>query len=257
MNTNFISKIVFQLQESAQKYGLNLKTQIILMLAPVVVILIQGIAFLNPYGRKASLWLLQENYPIEFLSFVIFLASGFYGLRLAVQARNQGEAKQTVGFYTLFSLILIFIGLEEAAWGQWLFGFEVPQTWQEINMQGDLTLHNLPGLQGNTELMRIGFGLGGLAGIWLIKFPYFKKIGSPALLWPWFVVIASHATLDYVNDFFVFHSYYDFLVGRSAELIELLIAICAFLYLYLNKRRFFALNPLENKEENNVKKSLR
>ena len=139
--------------------------------------------------------------------------------------------------YLIFSIFLFFIAMEEIAWGQWFFHFETPEEWAKINKQGETTLHNLEGIQGNSEILRIIFGVGGLIGIILNRFPEFKNISVPKILILWFLIIIFHGVIDFYADIVKINGSIDFALQESSELIELLIAGSAFLYLWLNKKR--------------------
>jgi hypothetical protein len=127
--------------------------------------------------------------------------------------------------------------MEEVAWGQRWFGFETPEALREINMQHEVTLHNIRGLHGWSDLMRLAFGLGGLVGIFLWRFPRMRSVAVAPVLWSWFLVISIHAAIDTYNDFAPISRRIDFALQRSSEVIELLIGAAALLYAGLHARR--------------------
>ena len=161
--------------------------------------------------------MLKENHPIEVLTAAIFAISGVIGLKLARNARRCGEESFVYCFYTIFSIGLLFIAMEEIAWGQWLFGFETPKAWEAINQQGETTIHNIYGLSGHSEIWRLIIGVGGISGIWLSVYPPFQKIGVPAILFPWFIIISAHAFIDVYNDFIPIQKQFDDYVMRTDE----------------------------------------
>lgn len=230
------SRIEEAIQHSKATYAIRSQTAKAIIIAPILIILLQSAALLYPAIRKWGLWMLQENHPVELLTFVIFLAGGALGIRLAIKTKKSGEPLIVYGFYSIFAAALIFIGIEEIAWGQWLLGFDTPEAYRQINQQQETTIHNLRGLQGHSELLRLTYGIGGLIGIYLAKFPIFQKIAAPALLLPWFIIISAHASIDTFNDVIPIEPQFDFFMQKTSELIELLIAISASLYLYLNTR---------------------
>ena len=130
--------------------------------------------------------------------------------------------------------------MEEIAWGQQYFGFDTPTAWRSINVQGETTLHNIAHIHGRTEIFRLIFGLGGLVGVWLSFHPHFQKIGAPAILLPWFVVITLHAAVDVYNDIFPIEELFDYCIIMTSELVELLITISGFLYIILNSKMLSA-----------------
>ncbi len=202
--------------------------------APLVMMALFAVFLMNPATRPTALWMLKENHPIEVLTFAIALIAGILGLALAWRLSNQGEKVLVFGFYAVFSLALIFLAMEEIAWGQQFLGFASPESWRAINVQGETTLHNIAGIQGRSEIFRLVFGLGGLAGVWLSFRPRFRKIGSPIVLLPWFAVIALHAGVDTYNDFYPIAQRFDYLIQRTSELVEMQIAFSGLLYILLN-----------------------
>lgn len=205
-------------------------------LAPLVIMALCAALLMDPATRPATLWMLKENHPIEVLTFAIALIAGVLGLALAWRANKQGEKALVFGFYAVFSLALIFVAMEEAAWGQQFFGFASPEFWAAINMQGETTLHNIAGVQGRSEIFRLVFGIGGLIGVWLSFYPKLRKIGAPIVLFSWFAVITLHAGIDTYNDFFPIAQQFDYLIQRTSELVEMLIAFSGLLYIALNAR---------------------
>ena len=68
------------------------------------------------------------------------------------------------------------------------------------------------------------------------RFPKFRAIATPLVLWPWFAVMAGHGVLDVLNDLGVFSDAIDFGIKRASELIEMMIGVTATMYMWLNRR---------------------
>ena len=233
MVTNSLRAPAAAIGPSKATTGIHAGVNNAILVSPVLMMSL-GAAFLfHPATRGAMLWLLKENHPVELLTFAAAMTGGILGLRLARRSRKQGEKALVFGFYALFSAALIIVGLEEAAWGQQFFGFDVPAAWRSINVQDEATLHNITGVQGRTEIFRLIFGLGGLVGVWLSSRPHIQRIGAPMILAPWFAVITLHAGVDVYNDFFPITKLFDFYMQRTSELNEMLIAVSGFLYIVL------------------------
>jgi hypothetical protein len=76
-----------------------------------------------------------EDGFFEYLTAILFFLASILMLALAVQKRNWW-------FAGLF--ILLFVGAgEEISWGQRLLGIETPEELKNVNVQGEITLHNL------------------------------------------------------------------------------------------------------------------
>jgi hypothetical protein len=238
MMRRLFSNIITALNASEETYNIRPHTKNAIISAPFIIIVFQAFFLFYPATREFGLWMLRENHPIELLTFAFFVIGGIFGFSLAFKASKSGETKMVYGFYALFSMGLILVAMEEIAWGQWFFGFDTPEAWKLINLQGETTLHNISGLQGHSEIFRLIFGVGGLIGIALSFYPYFQKIGVPMLLLSWFIIITLHASVDLFNDYVVIQKHFDRGIQITSELIELFIAISAFLYVTLNARLF-------------------
>ncbi len=62
-------------------------------------------------------------------------------LFLAVALKRRVLAHRLLFF--VLGMACVVLGGEEASWGQRIFGFETPDSWRQINVQGELTIHNL------------------------------------------------------------------------------------------------------------------
>ena len=210
----------------------------VLLFAPFVALGASFLLLLGKGTRPAMLWMLRENHPVEVATFALSFAGSLAGLRLARTLRERGEKLLVYGFYAVFSLGLFAIAMEEIAWGQKLLGFQTPAWLKPINRQGETTLHNIGALQGRSEWLRLVFGLAGIAGVLVSRRPRLARIAAPAILLPWFLLITAHAAVDAYNDVFPIQDWFDFTMQRTSEVVELLIAAAALLYVLLNSRRF-------------------
>jgi hypothetical protein len=204
------------------------------MALPAVAMAWMLLLLADPDTQPGARWILEENHPIEVLTFVFLLAGGVLGLLLARRARRLALPTAVSGFYLVFALGLLVAGMEEIAWGQQFLGFETPAVIGHLNRQHETTLHNMPGMHGRTELLRIAFGLGGLIGVFACP-RRLARLAAPHVLWPWFAVILIHASGDYYGDFRHFNRGVDFAVKRTSELVELLIGVAGFLYVLFQR----------------------
>jgi hypothetical protein len=223
-------------RDSAGGFNLSPVEQRYIRLAPWIIAGTQAIGIALPASRKLALWLLLENHPVEMLTFVALIFGGLYGLALAWKSRQAGEPILYPLFFLVFSVVLILIGMEEISWGQQFLHFQTPEAWGHMNSQGETNLHNLRGLQGHSEYMRLAFGLAGLVGILLGRVKLFRPIATPTLLFPWFLIISIHAAVDAYNDFYPIQEQFDYYMQRTSELVECMIGLAAFLYIWLHVR---------------------
>lgn len=209
----------------------------VIVVFPFAIFMLVGFLLVVPFTRQSAIWLLQENHPIEILSVIFLLVGSLRGAMLALRVYGHGETTLCVGFYLAFALGLLFTAMEEVAWGQKVINFETPSVWKELNAQGEMTLHNVHGLQGRSEIFRLTFGLGGLIGVWVARKPALRKIAAPGMLLSWFLVISGHSIVDMFNDVVPVQKDFDAAIYRLSELIEMLIGMAGFLYVELNARR--------------------
>ena len=242
--TGTISRISSFPEKNGQAYRIRLPAVNVIVFAPLVIIISAFIVWGMPNTRRFTRWILQENHPVEILTFLSLFAAGFMGLQLAWMARQRGKGILIAGFYALFSVGLLFVAMEEISWGQWFFGFDTPSAIRAVNRQRELNLHNIPGFHAPFEILRVAFGVGGLIGVWFFFLPRTRDIGAPAILSLWFVIIAMLAALDLHNYYvplqrFSYRGDSVFVIAaRMVEVLELLIGLSAFLYMWLNGRKF-------------------
>jgi hypothetical protein len=152
-------------EEASPASHLRSSTRKAIILAPVVLVVLTAFSMAIPRIRAVAFWFLQENHPVELLTFAFLLGGGILGILVALKTKRSGGKSLVSVFYALFSTALILIAMEEVAWGQTFFGFETPTAWQSGNLQNETTLHNVVGLQGHSELFRLAYGLGTAVGI--------------------------------------------------------------------------------------------
>ena len=214
-------------------YNLSRKQLIAIFISPVIITLFVAILIIIPSSKSFGYWLLKENNPIEMLTFLVFFVSGIYGLFMVKKNKAYLGLLFTI-FYTFFSIVLILIAMEEIAWGQWFFHFDTPKEWQDLNVQGETTLHNLTQIQGKNDVLRFIYGMGGLIGMLLGKISFYKKVSVPNVLILWFIIITIYAGLDIITDYIKLREGIMRAIYAITEVIELLIAGSSFLYLWLN-----------------------
>jgi hypothetical protein len=187
--------------------------------------------------RRAMLWMLDEDHPIETATALLFVVAAVMAAVLTRKLRRRSVARWVPKFYGVFAILHFLAALEEISWGQRLIGFETPAALRAINGQGETTLHNVGVFQGRSEWTRLGFGVIGLAAIKLRSRPGWSAIQVPSWLGPWFLTIALHATVDACNDIWTIEQRFDYAVDRTSEVIELLMSVVVVLYLFSSARR--------------------
>ncbi len=188
--------------------------------------------YLLPLSRHLAQWLMREDLIVEDITFLGLMAACIIGVVLTYRVRRSGEPRLTWILLGLFAIGLFVVAMEEISWGQWVFFFKTPGTWKHLNRQGETNLHNLPGLWGHSEYLRLIFAAGGLAGVWAGIFPGLRKLATPRVLLGPFAVITTYVVLDMVDDLFhapwVFTSF-----SALSEWDEMLIGLAALAYMLI------------------------
>lgn len=233
-----VSGMTSQVEATEEAYGLSTTVAVTIAAAPAVLTFLYALLLTLRVTRPLAEQLLGENYPVEIVTFLAMLGAGVLGLRLAWAARGQAEGRLVSGFYLVFSCGILLTAMEEISWGQAFVGFGTPAFLKALNAQGESNFHNIHGLQGGAEVFRGVYGLGGIVGVWLCYRPRFRKVGSPLILLPWFLIVALFAALDFCIEHFHVHSSLAWLILTLAEVMELLVGISALLFIWLNARMF-------------------
>jgi len=238
-------RIFSVLRSEADAYGLRYSSTAAIAIIPFFLIAIFMILGTYQCTRPAVLWTLRENRPVELLTFIILVISSVRGFIVVRQMKTDGESRYSITFIWIFSFLLFLIAMEEVAWGQWLFGFESPDFFQRFNKQGETTLHNIGFLQGHSEFFRFAFGVSGIIGMTFLASPKFRKLAVPLLVLPYILIITVLSGIDLYGDFFILPELVDRGTARLSEVVELLIATSAFLYLSLKSRSLVPGSKLE------------
>jgi len=87
--------------------------------------------------------------------------------------KQGGDVKKTVkhGFFIILLLTLV-VAFEEISWGQRIFGIATPDCIKQINVQNEITLHNLLPFQRYRHWLLILFGCIGFVLIYLKTYTY-------------------------------------------------------------------------------------
>ncbi len=225
-----------QIQRARAYYQISKPVVYSILLAPIVIIIFYTIYLTLPATRAAAIQSLDEYYPVEIITFVSMFLIGVYGINLGIGAIKRREPAYIAGFYILFALALLFIGLEEISWGQTFLRVDSPFKIEGRNVQGEFNFHNLSGLHGRSEILHVAFGVGGLVGIWLFARKILWKIAVPPILWTWFGLISVFSTLDLIQDYVYIYQKLNTYTNLLSEVIEMLIGVGGLLYVWLNFR---------------------
>ena len=200
------------------------------------------LAFLNP---SLAIALTEEDNIIQWLQFIFLLATAFYCLRVYRIYSIYQEKKLIANAFLIFLILTLLLALEEISWGQRIFDIATPDFIKQVNIQHEITLHNLSYFQRVRHWLLILFGGVGLILIYQRATIYkinaqLTTLSPPAFFSIAFLLILVCGTTleiaylikylipgDIANDV-------RFWAGRFSEIGEIGVAITAFSYA-LNK----------------------
>jgi hypothetical protein len=147
--------------------------------------------------------LMREDGVVEYSECVAYLAAAWVAAKVARGLLRRPDRPLGV-LWTGLTVALVLVGFEEISWGQRLFGVQTPELLAS-NVQGEMSLHNLPWAQHCLHVSYIAVGsFGGLA--WALvpargsaRFrEYVRWIVPPrALLWYFLPVAVFYALFTF------------------------------------------------------------
>jgi hypothetical protein len=206
-----------------------------------LVVLVATLAFhalyVLPATRRIASKLMQEDQVVETVTFLALLLASVLGVGLALRCRREGQPRFVWVFFLSFAIGLFFVAMEEVSWGQWIFFFKTPDSLRGLNRQGETNLHNLGGLQGHSEWLRLVFAGGGLIGVLANRRPRLRLVATPGSLTGWYVIMTTYVVFDSVNDF-VTRPWILSTFNPMSEWVEMLIGLSAVAYFVLKRDLF-------------------
>ena len=193
--------------------------------------------YVLPWTHELAEHLLAEDSVVEDITAIALFAGAVLGVLLARRAKRAGRPAPVWGFYVLFAAVVFVIGMEEISWGQWIFFWNSPETFKQINSQGETNLHNIGPLQGHSEWFRLAFVLAALAGVWCNGWAAFREIATPRSLMGPFLVILGYVSIDMLDDVFPHVPWIVTTFSTMSEWTEMLIGLAAFAFVVLKREQ--------------------
>ena len=185
--------------------------------------------------REFAKSLLLENHSVELITFAAWLVGAVLAFVAAIRSNRSGQQLYVTGFYALVSAAMFVMAMEEVNWGQVFFEFDMPRVFRKLTRHREMSLHKRHLIDGQSEYLRMIAGLGMLLGLHLWRFPLFRKIAMPPVLWPWPVVITILSGIDLYTALFPVPRFFYRTMGiYMSEITEMLIGLAAFLYVAIN-----------------------
>lgn len=192
--------------------------------------------------------LVAEDGPVENLQFLLFLVSGVLAFVTGMRLARAGLVVHR-WLYWLLAIALVVVAMDEISWGQRLLGIETPGSLEEVNLQGELTIHNLRPLMIYLHVAYILVGAYG-AFSWL---PRKFLVRDPRSIWrfvipDWYVsswfgflflVYGLIELAQWVQPTLFGHHLVigQFITFRDQEPAELALAVGMFMFVLVNLRR--------------------
>jgi len=179
--------------------------------------------------------LLGEGGILEYLQALILFTSAWMSWLISKDLRRRLSMRLQSVIYAIISFALLFVGLEEIAWGQILFGWKTPESIAAVNAQNQTTLHNLEYFQNYLDLNLFLVAVTALVLVlWRPSLRFLRPnkalcgstiplntFSMPRYFWPLFL---SAAFLSY---FVATESGTDFVINIDQEWAEFLLYLAA------------------------------
>ena len=131
------------IQRSADERGVSRRHAWVAVLVPFIgLAIIVGLRFAHMGSFR---FVVEEDGLIEWLQFLAFAGSGVLAAMIGVLRLRAGRRWQAL-IFAMAAFGLVFVAGEEIAWGQRLMSLETPEWLREINLQEEVTLHNIVGV---------------------------------------------------------------------------------------------------------------
>ena len=146
-NSAFITTLLSENNPSAHARRAFFMLALASLIIGCVVLLKLSIQDIYRYKR-----LLGEGGILEYSQALILFTSAWIGWLISKDLRKRLFMRLHSVVYAIISFVMLFVGLEEIAWGQILFGWETPENIAAVNAQNQTTLHNLEFFQNYLDL---------------------------------------------------------------------------------------------------------
>ena len=133
-NSAFITTLLAEKSPSARAQRSFLMLALASFIMGFVVLLKLSVQDIYRYKR-----LLGEGGILEYLQALILFTSAWISWLISKDLRKRLSMRLPSVVYAIISLTMLFVGLEEIAWGQILFGWKTPENIAAVNAQNQTT----------------------------------------------------------------------------------------------------------------------
>ncbi len=181
------------LHREARAWRINARLAEALFVLPVLGAAVIVLARTDP---RVFRFLTAEDSLLEWLQFAGYAAGCMLGLLISRSLASAGRRRPAAA-YAFFALACFVVGGEEIAWGQRLLGLETPPTLESVNLQRELTAHNISTVQTVSNVLMLLVGLYGSAGAWIVRRRAGKRPALDLFLPPVFLTSAFFVLFGY------------------------------------------------------------
>ena len=114
-------------------------------------------------------FLIAEDSLLEYAQAILYLIAFFISLKILLKFLKLRKILNAF-LYFILSLMFLFVSFEEISWGQRILNLDTPNYFLEINVQNEISLHNINKIQPYLHLFYVIVGLYGSIG-WIIFHP--------------------------------------------------------------------------------------
>ncbi len=224
----------------AKRFANSFVKRALYFTGPILFILL---VFLEVFVNPLFGLLVSEDNIFEYIQFVLFLATSFLALKIGRKLQSVKRKSYAILFYLLAASMFI-ISMEEISWTQRIIGLETPEEVRVMNLQDELTVHNLEFVQKHIHYLHILVGLYGAMGYMLVKNLRPKLFSKLSLFLPkpiLFFYFFSTFMFSFTNKYMVFH--YRMFTGEWIgfggwqEVSELFLAFGFLMYAYQTHKK--------------------
>jgi len=218
-----------QLREQARRTA---SARRLLAVVPIALMVVFTTLWAIPSTRELATGRNEAN-PVELLTFGFMLVAAVLSWRLAARMWRLGHPRLVVIVFFILGLGAAIVALDEVGWGRVFVTMLEDGVTAQGNEPGAV---NFTGLRNRTEFFRFGFAVIGIGGVFIDRWRQLRLFAVPKSLLPWLIVIGLESGIDVIGDVVRFSGEVQDFFVRSSELIEMMIAMVAVLYVYFKIR---------------------
>ncbi len=210
-NSSYIEYLLTTSGKHARDRRSLLFIYVSICLSVIIILLKVSVEDIYQYKR-----ILSEGGILEYMQSISLFYSSWLAYIISRDFWKRFRINKYSILFGLISILLLFVGLEEIAWGQILFGWETPTKIALLNEQNQTTFHNLKFFQDYLDLnLFLVSTLVFILVVWRPSFKKSKEIGTnhidigmfmiPKYLWPMLmisVILSFFIATEYAPSYF-------------------------------------------------------